>query len=105
MGLLSLFEDDGSTYASYNTTGQPNTILATNQSPLHIYSVGRDELFQEVNNGLQSYDDGVTNFAPQPSQLDGSNGYTPNQYRYNTPEGVNVSIENQSYYVNASNNI
>jgi hypothetical protein len=90
MGLLSLFEDDGSTYANGGQPGQPNTILATNQSQLHIYSVGRDELFQEVNNNLQAYDDGVTNFLHQPSQLDINNGYTPNQYRYNLPEGVSI---------------
>lgn len=90
MGLLSLFEDDGSTYSGGGQPGQPNTILATNQSPLHIYSVGRDELFQEVNYELQAYDDGVTNFLRPPSQLDINNGYTPNQYRYNLPEGVSI---------------
>jgi len=105
MGLLNIFNNDGSNYTSYNQAGQPNTILATNQSPLHIYSSGRDELFQEVNNGLQEYDDGVTNFLRPPSQLDINNGYTPSQYRYNTPEGVNLPINNASYFVNASNNI
>jgi len=95
MGLLSLFEDDGSNYASYNNAGQPNTILATNQSPLHYYSVGRDELFQEVNNGYQQYDDGVGNILPQPSQLDINNGYSPFQYRYNLPEGIDLNTLGQ----------
>jgi hypothetical protein len=90
MGLLSLFEDDGSNYSYGGQTGQPNTILATNQSPLHIYSVGREELYQEVNYGLQAYNDGVSNFLRPPSQLDINNGYTPNQYRYNLPEGVSL---------------
>lgn len=90
MGLLNLFQQDGSNYSGGGQTGQPNTILATNQSPLHIYSVGRDEYWQEVNNALQAYDDGVTNFVPMPSQLDLSNGYTPNQYLNNLPEGVSI---------------
>ena len=105
MGLLSLFEDDGSTYANGGQPGQPNTVLATRYSPLHIYSSGRDELFQEVNNNYQQYDDGVGNILPQPSQLDINNGYTPNQYRFNTPEGANLPIDNASYFANASNNL
>ena len=90
MGLYNMYFNDGSNYASYNNAGSPNTILATNQSPLHIYSVGREELFQEVNNNYQLYDDGVSNFLRPPSQLDLSNGYTPSQYRYNLPEGVSL---------------
>jgi hypothetical protein len=89
MGLYNMYFNDGSNYAAYNNGG-PNTILATNQSPLHIYSVGREELFQEVNNNYQLYDDGVSNFLRPPSQLDINNGYTPNQYRYNLPEGVSI---------------
>jgi hypothetical protein len=85
-----MYFNDETSLAAYNTAGQPNTILATNQSPLHIYSVGRDELFQEVNNGLQAYDDGVSNFLQQPSQLDLNNGYTPSQYINNLPEGVSI---------------
>ena len=90
MGLLDIFFDDGSNYSSGGNTGSPNTILATNQSPLHIYSVGREELFSEVNNGLQAYDDGVSNFLRPPSQLDLNNGYTPSQYLNNLPEGVSI---------------
>lgn len=93
MGLLSLFVDDGSTYSGGGQPGQPNTILATNQSPLHIYSVGRDELFQEVNYGLQAYDDGVSNFLRPSSQLDINNGYTPSQYLNNLPEGIGEEFE------------
>ena len=88
MGLYNMYFNDETNLAAYNTAGQPNTILATNQSNLHIYSVGREELFQEVNSGYQAYDDGVSNFLRQPSQLDRNNGYTPNQYIYNLPEGL-----------------
>ncbi len=91
MGLLDRFNNDGSNYTSYNTAGQPNTTLATNQSSLHYYSVGRNELFQDVNNSYQQYDDGTSNTLPQPSQLDINNGYTPFQYRYNLPEGINLN--------------
>ena len=105
MGLYNMYFNDGTNLGAYYTAGQPNTILATNQSPLHIYSVGRDELFQEVNNGLQSYDDGVSNPLRQPSQLDINNGYTPNQYRFSTPEGINLPINNASYFANAANNL
>jgi len=37
MGLYNMYFNDGSNYAAYNTAGQPNTILATNQSPMHLY--------------------------------------------------------------------
>ena len=47
-------------------------------------------LFQEVNYELQAYDDGVSNFLQQPSQLDLNNGYTPSQYINNLPEGVSI---------------
>lgn len=106
MGLLNIYlYGDGTNLGAYYTAGQPNTILATRQSPLHVYSSGRNELFQDVNNALQAYDDGVTNFVPQPSQLDINNGYTPNQYRFSTPEGVNLPINNASYFANTANNI
>ena len=91
-----MYFNDGSNYAAYNNGG-PNTILATNQSPLHIYSVGREELFQEVNNNYQLYDDGVSNFLRQPSQLDRNNGYTPSQYLNNLPEGIGEEIEEDEY--------
>jgi hypothetical protein len=90
MGLYDKYFDDGSNYAAYNTAGQPNTILATNQSPMHLYSVGRNEYWQETNNGYQVYDDGVSNPLRQPSQLDRNNGYTPSQYLNNLPEGIEI---------------
>lgn len=91
MGLLDKYLDDGSNYTTYNNAGQPNTVLATAQSNLHYYSVGRFELMQDVNNSYQQYDDGVPNPLPMPSQLDISNGYTPFQYQYNLPEGINLN--------------
>ncbi len=97
MGLYNMYFNDGSNYAAYNTAGQPNTILATNQSPMHLYSVGRYEYWQDVNNGYQIYDDGVSNPLRQPSQLDRNNGYTPSQYLNNLPEGIGEEIEEDEY--------
>ena len=86
MGLLYMYFDDETNLASYNTAGQPNTILATNQSSMHYYSVGRNEYWQDVNNNYQAYDDGVSNNLPQTSQLSRNSGYTPSQYIYNQPQ-------------------
>lgn len=86
MGLLDMYFDDETNLASYNTAGQPNTILATNQSSMHYYSVGRNEYWQDVNNNYQAYDDGVSNNLPQTSQLSRNSGYTPSQYIYNQPQ-------------------
>ena len=79
MGLLDIYYDDETNLASYNTAGQPNNILATNQSQMHYYSVGRNEYFQDVNNSYQIYDDKTSNMLPQPSQLSRNSGYTPPQ--------------------------
>jgi len=86
MGLYNMYFSDESNLATYNTAGQPNTILATNQSQMHYYSVGRNEYFGDINNSYQFYDDGTNNMLPQTSQLSRNNGYTPSQYINNQPQ-------------------
>jgi hypothetical protein len=89
MGLLNLFSEDGSNYSYGSQTGQPNTVLATNNSPMHYYSVGQNQYFAETNNGYMQYNDGSPNFLPQTSNLSFNNGNsipTDIQYNLNQPE-------------------
>ena len=82
MGLLDMLINQGSPFtAAPNGQTPPTNQLATKQSTLHAngasagYSLDGTN-FSGVNNNYQQYNDGVTNFLPQPSQLD-VNGQTP----------------------------
>ncbi len=81
MGLLDKLTGQGSVY-SYGNGQTPSTnVGATQQSKLHAngnlpgYSLNGSE-FGDVNDAYQAYNDGITNFLPQPSLLD-INGTTP----------------------------
>ena len=90
MGLLDKLTTTGTPY-SYNNGTTPNTNPgATSLSKLHTdgnlpgYSVDGSN-FTDVNAAFQSYNDGVNNILPQPSNLD-LGGATPSQYINNLPQ-------------------
>lgn len=90
MGLLDKLTLQGGSPLSYgNGTTLPINPLATQQSKLHAdgnqpgYSLDGAN-FSTVNSNFQSYNDGVNNILPQPSQLD-LDGVTPTQYINNLP--------------------
>tara|TARA_R100001510_G_C7650124_1_gene207637 strand:+ start:339 stop:683 length:345 start_codon:yes stop_codon:yes gene_type:complete len=111
MGLKDKLTNEGSSF-SYNNGGNAATLDGSlDQSKLHGdpnggpgYSLDGSS-FNQVNNSYQQYQDGATNFLPQPSQLD-TNGVTPSgplkapniisvnntfangTYRDNLPEGA-----------------
>lgn len=89
MGLKDLLLNQGSPY-SYGNGATPLTNPgATKLSTLHAdgaapgYSLDGSD-FTDVNNAYQSYNDGVPNFLPMPSQLD-LDGVTPPRYIDNLP--------------------
>lgn len=91
MGLLDMLTTNGSVL-SYNDGNTPSTNqLATNQSTLHANAAGlpgyslNGAFGNQTTALLNSYEDGITNAAPQPSTLD-LNGVTPPQYLLNAPE-------------------
>jgi hypothetical protein len=98
MGLQSKLQTQGSVYAygaapSSPTTGNstpngPQSILVTNQSPLHASVVGtpgyslNGDFYSQVNNNYQQYLDGTPNILPQPSSED-LNGVPPTIANHN----------------------
>jgi len=89
MGLLDKFNDGGSSYTVFYTSNQPNTVLATNLSPMHYYSVGQSQYFAETNDGYILYDDKTPNMLPQTSLLSFNNGGAISsevQYILNQPQ-------------------
>lgn len=89
MGLLDKLTKTGTPH-SYDNGATPTTNPgATTLSKLHAdgsqpgYSVDGAN-FADVNTAFQSYNDGVNNILPQPSQLD-LNGVTPPKYTDNLP--------------------
>lgn len=89
MGLLDKLTKTGTPY-SYNNGATPSTNPgATTLSKLHAngnqpgYSIAGAD-FGDVNAAFQSYNDGVNNVLPQPSQLD-LDGTTPPKYTDNLP--------------------
>lgn len=90
MGLLTKLTTDGSPFSYGNGTTPTTNPGATQASKLHAdgdqagYSLDGSD-FTEVNAAANEYNDGATNFLPQPSQLD-LNGLTPPKYLDNLPE-------------------
>lgn len=90
MGLLNKLTINGSTFSYGNGVTPSTNVGATVLSKLHAdgtspgYSLDGSD-FSTVNAAYQSYNDGVTNILPQPSQLD-LNGATPTQYINNLPQ-------------------
>jgi hypothetical protein len=106
MGLLDkLTIQGGSVYSYGNGQTPPTNAGATQQSKLHAdgttpgYSLDGSD-FTEVNAAYQAYNDGKTNFLPQPSLLD-INGTTPvgPLSDPNTP-AINNSFANGQYLNN-----
>lgn len=90
MGLLDKLTTQGSVFSYGN--GQTPSVNegATQQSKLHAngdtpgYSLSGD-YFSDVNDSYVSYNDGVGNVLPMPSQLDIMDGQTPPSYKNNGP--------------------
>lgn len=106
MGLLDKLTIQGGSVYSYGDGQTPPTnVGATQQSKLHAngnlpgYSLNGSE-FGDVNDAYQAYNDGVTNFLPQPSLLD-INGSVPvgPLSDPNTPS-INNSFANGQYLNN-----
>jgi hypothetical protein len=99
MGLLDMLTNQGSPYSNGNGQTPPTNQLATKQSKMHAdgasagYSLDGTD-FSGVNNNYQQYNDGVTNFLPQPSGLD-VNGQTPT---YPLSDPNTPSINNSFQY-------
>lgn len=90
MGLLDkLTNQGGSNLTKYDGVTPKTNVLATKQSPLHAvgatpsYSLDGANV-STVRAYYESYDDGVINALPQPSQLD-LNGKSPAKYSDNLP--------------------
>jgi hypothetical protein len=89
MGLIDKLTTNGSTFSYGNGVTPATNVGATSLSKLHAngepgYSLGGANI-GDVNPAYQSYNDGVTNVLPQPSQLD-LNGLTPSRYTSNLPQ-------------------
>lgn len=90
MGLLNKLTTQGSTFSYKNGATPAINPGATKQSKLHAdgnepgYSLNGSDA-SDVNKAFQSYNDGVNNVLPQPSQLD-LNGATPPKYTSNLPQ-------------------
>ncbi len=90
MGLIDkLTNQGGSSLTKYDGATPKTNVLATKQSPLH--AVGGTPSYSldganasTVKAYYESYDDGVINALPQPSQLD-LNGKSPAKYLDNLP--------------------
>lgn len=105
MGLLNKLTTDGSVYSLDNGATPRINPLAGKQSKLHAdgstpgYSLDGSD-FTQVNASYQAYNDGVTNFLPQPSLLD-INGQRPTSPLSdpNTPS-INNSFSRGEYLNN-----
>ena len=98
MGLQDKLQNQGSVYvygatSTTPTTGNstpngPQSLLATNQSPLHADAIGNPgyslngNFYLPVNNDYQLYLDGAPNVLPQPSSED-LNGNPPTIANHN----------------------
>jgi hypothetical protein len=91
MGLKDRLQQNGSSLTAYDGSNPPFNPLTTNQSTLHAGASGQPGYSLSganagtVNNQFQAYQDGSSNFLPQPSNLDLNNGFTPSQYLQNPP--------------------
>ena len=91
MGLKDRLEQNGSNLSAYDGSTPGTNVLTTNQSTLHAGASGQPGYSLSgadagtVNNQFQIYQDGSSNFLPQPSNLDLNNGFTPSQYLLNPP--------------------
>jgi hypothetical protein len=91
MGLKDRLQQNGSSLTAYDGTNPSVNPLTTNQSTLHAGASGQPGYSLSgansgtVNNQFQQYQDGSSNFLPQPSNLDLNNGFTPSQYLLNPP--------------------
>jgi hypothetical protein len=106
MGLLDkLTLSQGSVYSYENGQTPPTNVGATQQSKLHAngnlpgYSVNGSEFFS-VNNAYQAYNDGVTNFLPQPSLLDINGGTPVGPLSDPSTPSINNSFNNGQYLNN-----
>ena len=82
MGLLDMLINQGSPFTAAPNGSTPTiNPLSTQQSTMHAdgaaagYSLNGSD-FSDINSAYQAYNDGITNFLPQPSQLD-LNGQIP----------------------------
>ncbi len=98
MGLINKLQSQGSVYAygassttptnGNNTPNGPQSLLATNQSPLHADAIGNagyslnGNFYNPVNSNYQTYLDGTPNVLPQPSSED-LNGNPPTIANHN----------------------
>ena len=90
MGLLNKLQTAGSTLTSYDGVTPPTNIGATKSSKLHAFSnlpgYSLSGAFTgEVTSAYTSYNDGVPNALPQPSNLD-LNGKDQPKYLDNPPK-------------------